>query len=55
MARPHRYAKRCGREFWSTGVLRPVGTAPRDGEVGECFQGDFICCLPRAEALGYDL
>ena len=37
MARPHRYAKRGGREFWSTGVLRPVGIAPRDREVGDAF------------------
>ena len=25
-------------EFWSTGVLRPVGTAPRDREVGATFR-----------------
>jgi hypothetical protein len=29
MARPHRYAKRCGREYWSVGVLREVRIAPR--------------------------
>jgi hypothetical protein len=28
MARPHRYAKRCGREYWSVGVLRQVRIAP---------------------------
>jgi hypothetical protein len=39
MARPHRYAKRCGREFWSTGVLRIVGIAPRARGVGSAFQG----------------
>jgi hypothetical protein len=30
MARPHRYAKRCGREYWSFGVACKVGIAPRD-------------------------
>jgi hypothetical protein len=35
MARPQRYAKRCGREYWSFGVLRKVGTAPRARGVGD--------------------
>ena len=34
MARPHRYAKRCGRECWSVGVLRQVQIAPRGCGVG---------------------
>jgi hypothetical protein len=38
MARPHRYAKRCGREFWSTGVLRIVRIAPRVRGVGGAFR-----------------
>jgi len=42
-------------EFWSTGVLRPVGIAPRVRGVGGAFQGDLVACLPRAEALGYGL
>jgi hypothetical protein len=41
MARPHRYAKRCGREFWSTGVLRIVGIAPRVRGVGGAFRAVF--------------
>jgi hypothetical protein len=35
MARQHRYAKRCGREYWSVGVLRPVRIAPRGRGVGD--------------------
>jgi hypothetical protein len=34
MARPHRYAKRCGREHWSVGVLREVRIAPHGRRVG---------------------
>jgi hypothetical protein len=34
MARPHRYAKRRGREYWSVGVLRQVRIAPRVRGVG---------------------
>jgi hypothetical protein len=34
MARPHRYAKRCGLEYWSVGVLREVRIAPRGRGVG---------------------
>jgi pimeloyl-ACP methyl ester carboxylesterase len=42
MARPHRYAKRCGREFWSTGVLRIVGIAPRARGVGGALRAMLI-------------
>jgi hypothetical protein len=42
MARPHRYAKRCGRESWSTGVLRIVGIAPRARGVGGALRAMLI-------------
>jgi hypothetical protein len=42
-------------EFWSTGVLRTVGIAPRMRGVGTAFRACFWCDLPRAEALGCDL
>jgi len=41
MARPHRYAKRCGREYWSVGVLRQDRIAPRVRGVGDAFRAVF--------------
>jgi hypothetical protein len=62
MARPHRYAKRCGREFWSTGVLH-IATADfssaselHPASAGlEVLSGRCWCCSPRAKALGYSV
>jgi hypothetical protein len=42
-------------EFWSVGVLRQFGIAPRVRGVGSAFRAISLVALPRAEALGYDL
>ena len=42
-------------EFWSTGVLRTVGIAPRVRGVGGAFRAAHFLASPRAEALGYDV
>ena len=60
MARPHRYAKRCGRECWSTA---PIGNCTPRTRGWECFQGDLgvlphpglkpsLIRSPRALAIG---
>jgi hypothetical protein len=40
-------------EYWSTGVLRPVGIVPRFRGVGGAFRTAHLLAQPRAEALGY--
>ncbi len=40
-------------EFWSTGVLRIVGFAPRVRGVGGAFRAAHLLASPRAEALGH--
>jgi hypothetical protein len=42
-------------EYWSVGVLRQLGIAPRVRGVEDAFRACFGSELPRAEALGYDL
>jgi hypothetical protein len=37
-------------EFWSTGVLRIVGIAPRVRGVGSAFRATLLLASPRAEA-----
>jgi hypothetical protein len=42
-------------EYWSVGVLRQLGIAPRVRGVGNAFRAYLACELPRAQALGYGL
>jgi len=42
-------------EYWSTGILRPVGIGPRFRGVGGAFRAHSARAKPRAEALGYGL
>src|ERR1700693_3358022 len=50
MARPHRYAKRCGREYWSVGVLRQLGIAPRVRGVGSAICATILLVVPLSRA-----
>jgi hypothetical protein len=42
-------------EYWSVGVLRQLGIAPRVRGAGNAVRAISFVALPRAEALGYGL